>query len=349
LVPMQGIVLVEKDVNNDVLAVWSFPSADADTKQVIRSRSGLLEDSLQPMTDAPFRFSKFHLHWMYQHSFPVRSAKNNKLVAACIAVTSATFNPAKYSALLACLVAEYQPEGDCSPLPLLSAYLSVLTTGSLKAGANHAGFEEKAHDDRRALLSPVKETFELFGADTILIWTAMLLKKRVFVYANKVSELLPVIRSFPLIGAWHRLDWDILRPLVTLLDVELDDLRAAGVFVAGFTDPSAANRKELHDLFVDISAKSVQVPEHAKAAFTLTKFHNDLIQAFLASLSDNDQAIIKLIATKTKELVSNVASLKTSHPDGSYITLEELEQKKLPLNMDRFLFNVALAERMTRS
>ncbi len=98
----------------------------------------------------------------------------------------------------------------------------------------------------------------------------MLLKKRIFVFAPRVAELMAIVRTFPLLviamslfaswinaqflliqGAWHRLDWDILRPFVTLDAVELEDLRAAGVYVAGITDPSASSKKDLFDLYVD--------------------------------------------------------------------------------------------------
>jgi hypothetical protein len=39
------------------------------------------------------------------------------------------------------------------------------------------------------------ELFQLFGVDTMLIWNAILLKKRVFVYSDKVADLLALVRS----------------------------------------------------------------------------------------------------------------------------------------------------------
>ena len=49
------------------------------------------------------------------------------------------------------------------------------------------------------------------------------------------------------------------------------------------------------------------------------------------------------IALKTKELVGNISSLRRKREDGVYVTLEDIQQKKLPQNMDKFLFKVAIA------
>jgi hypothetical protein len=41
--------------------------------------------------------------------------------------------------------------------------------------------------------------------------------------------------------------------------------------------------------------------------------------------------------------------LKVEQEDGTYITLEGLQQRKLPPHMDRFLYNVAAAEGLTKA
>lgn len=38
---------------------------------------------------------------------------------------------------------------------------------------------------------------------------------------DSLGDLLPVIRSFPLFGSWHRMDWSVLRPFMTLSAAEL--------------------------------------------------------------------------------------------------------------------------------
>jgi hypothetical protein len=90
----------------------------------------------------------------------------------------------------------------------------------------------------------------MFGESIILLWNAMMLKKRVVVVCSKLNLLLRCIRSIPLF-VWHRQAWDTMRPFVTLNDSELLDLKNAGVYVAGFVDQEIKDREELYDLLVD--------------------------------------------------------------------------------------------------
>jgi len=49
----------------------------------------------------------------------------------------------------------------------------------------------------------------------------------------------------------------------------------------------------------------------------MTKFHKQTGEAFVAAAAEGtDQQIIKAIATKTQELITNLESLKTEHEDG---------------------------------
>jgi hypothetical protein len=57
-----------------------------------------------------------------------------------------------------------------------------------------------------------------FGAETVLIWSALMMKKRVVVYSEKLSVLLCAIRALPLF-VFHRANWNLLRPYVTVNDV----------------------------------------------------------------------------------------------------------------------------------
>jgi len=86
--------------------------------------------------------------------------------------------------------------------------------------------------------------------EAILIFQAMILKKRIIVYCSKLDQLLETIRCLPLF-AWHSKNWAILRPFVTPTDAELEELVSAGIYVAGFTDRVVENREDLYDLFID--------------------------------------------------------------------------------------------------
>lgn len=97
----------------------------------------------------------------------------------------------------------------------------------------------------------------------------MLLRKRIFVYSPKVSDLMSLIRVFPLLGAWHRQDFSILRPLVRLSEYELQDLSSAGVYVAGFTDSAAVNKQDMYDVYIDVPARTFTYAEQAKSKWQL--------------------------------------------------------------------------------
>ena len=50
---------------------------------------------------------------------------------------------------------------------------------------------------------------------------------------------------------WHRMDWNLLRPIVNMEEDELLDLKDAGSYVAGFTDPAIKLNEQYYDLLVD--------------------------------------------------------------------------------------------------
>lgn len=69
-----------------------------------------------------------------------------------------------------------------------------------------------------------KDIIKLFDEQTIHIWSAILMKKRVAVYSDRLPHVLRVIRALPLF-AFHRQDWDVLRPYVVCfhLDWRVED------------------------------------------------------------------------------------------------------------------------------
>jgi len=326
---LKAVAVIEKDINND-LFTWCFPSLD-EHEQVIKVRSGLMDRDWNPK----FRFAKLNDVWHYMQSATLQLGPKNKYCTGfCVVILSTTYHPQKYEAMVKLLAKMYLESQ--STMPIMQAYLSIFTSG--KVSTTLGDFED-AKFNQRVFISPVKKIFELFGVEFIVIWNAVLLRQRIFVYSDKLDEVLGLIKALPLIGAWHRQDWDILRPFVTLSEIELKDLRDAGVYIAGFTDASCVQKKDYYDLYVDVPARSLTIADHAKDAFRLTKFHKTTAEQLVALAAEQpDKEIITGVAKKTNELRKKIETL------GDDLTLEKLAEMKLPPNMDRFLYNVAKAE-----
>jgi len=179
-----------------------------------------------------------------------------------------------------------------------------------------------------------------FGADSVVIWSAMIMKKRVAVFGDNIVRVLQTVRTLPVM-VWHRQSWEQMRPFVTLSKAELEDLKNAGVFVAGFTsDPMSQGA--LFDVLVNLNDNSVNVMDHAKDDFISTSFHKEMASFLVNTVNQDlgDQGVIKELVSRTKTLLSKLQSLGT---DGK-VTLQALKDANLPPHMDRFFYQIALAE-----
>eukprot|EP00002_Diphylleia_rotans_P009115 TRINITY_DN1912_c0_g1_i1.p1 TRINITY_DN1912_c0_g1~~TRINITY_DN1912_c0_g1_i1.p1 ORF type:complete len:346 (-),score=85.37 TRINITY_DN1912_c0_g1_i1:135-1172(-) len=332
---LQSIALIEKDTNSDVIVSWSFPSSTATLDVVLKDRSFLTREVVELQTS----FSRFGQHW---HHFHVETVQSNeklpRVTAFAVVLLSKSYDPEKYFALAKMLAAVYQNTGDTKKL--LELYLKAYTTGVADGGAL-GKFAFADHDPRKALFGgSIKALVSVLNVESILLWVGMMLKKRIVVFADRLDQLLPLVRAFPLL-VWHRQNWDLLRPYVSINELQLQDLQTAGAYVAGFTDSRIKNYTDFYDVYVDIPAQSVTVAEHAKTDFVLGSFHKDLAATLISAASDQtDQAIVKILAQKTRELLTNLQALG----GGESITKEVLQQKKLGAAMERFLFNVASQE-----
>ena len=74
---------------------------------------------------------------------------------------------------------------------VVESFLSVFTRGVCR-NPNGDQFQVKSFDVRKAYIaSPIKDVINMFGVETILIYTALLLKKRVAVFH---PDLLPLLK-----------------------------------------------------------------------------------------------------------------------------------------------------------
>lgn len=349
LISLSAAGLIERDTNSDILWTWSYPSVSEQQRQLI-DRKLCLDSDNSPLV--PFVYWQNNRQWYYVHSQDVsQSPALPKVVRFSLVLITKDFNPEKYETLSGILCQIYQATGN--PAKLLEQYLSVLTKGSCQSEDNGT-FLVQEFDEKRAYAGgSIKELISLLGIESILIFTGMVLKKKIVVYANDVSLLLRCIRSIPAL-VWHRQNWSQLYPYMHLSDDELQDLKSTSSYVAGFTDAAVEGKTELYDIFVNLVTGDIGVSPQAKEAFAMSKLHKDIAQLMVqCSQDDNvsEQATIKEISSKTSELINNLKSLAVPAEEGgeAQITLELLQQRKMQPSTENFLFNLAVAEGLVQN
>lgn len=309
------------------------------------------------------------------------NVNKTKVRQVCVFIQSSAYNPEKYETLLKnyFIPLYFLSSPIPSPIPILNAWLQLFTSGRLeltkvidqftasnpnatiqpdrkKALTSTKAFVDSEFDNRRALIAPVKRLLELFGAEAVHIWTAVLLKKRIFVYSPKLSELLSVVRAIPLIGAWHRQNLDLLRPFCRATESELADLSSNGIYIAGFTDSNVLlSHKHMWDLSIDLSTKALNVHDNARNDFTLSSGHRKTIIPLFAHIlanNETEQNSLKLIAQETKNFIENIVQLKEGSQALNENGLNEenirAQQPKIQNELLSFILNVARAEGMIK-
>uniref|UniRef100_A0A1A7XZK1 Family with sequence similarity 45, member A n=1 Tax=Iconisemion striatum TaxID=60296 RepID=A0A1A7XZK1_9TELE len=342
---MLSVGLIEKDVNKDALWVWCYPSVSPELRQVLLSKSCLTQDGCDFHT---FVFGQFRRSWYYITTVEVQEPTAlTKVTDFSVALTAKDFNPEKYAALNKVLCRMYLKHG--SPVKMMEAYITVLTKGICQSDEN-GSFLIKDYDVRKAYLAgSVKDVVSQFGVETIILYTALMLKRRIVVYHPRIEALLEFTRVLPAL-TWHRKDWSVLHPYVHLTHAELEDLKKCPGYVAGFVDAEVSNRSDLFDVFVNLPDRVITVSQSAKEAMAMGKLHKDIAQLIVQSAEDPDRSdgqVIKDISVKTKEVLNNLAAL-ADECDDSKITLEALKQHHFPPATENFLFHLAAVEQLLR-
>ena len=138
-------------------------------------------------------WTRFQANWVYVLPFAVGGANAAlpQVAAFAIVLQSKQFDPEKHAAICSEMAKAYASAG--TPLKVLEGYLSIMTLSSF------GGFSENrfAVEDAKRGAAPIGWLIELFGVEVVLLWTALLLKKRVVVYSNKLTELQRCLRVLP--------------------------------------------------------------------------------------------------------------------------------------------------------
>ena len=137
------------------------------------------------------------------------------------------------------------------------------------------------------LMIMLTANYRMLGMEAVLLWNAVLLKKRILVVSEgsgnqNMMKLLNTVRSLPQL-AYHRQDWGILRPLVSssgeMDSLHIDDLASCGVFIAGTVDPTlATSHSSLFDVIFSLSDHRVTISDDAKSSMRMGSTHRELAQ-----------------------------------------------------------------------
>ncbi|GFT32289.1 DENN domain-containing protein 10 [Nephila pilipes] len=343
--------IIEKDINNDVLWTWSYPSISTEYKTLIINKCGLGNGLGLSHGHHLVSFCYYHHQqsWFYLHLTDVFELPTLlKVKQSVLVLQTRDFNPEKYENLSRILSKTYSKTGN--PASMLQLYLSVLVKGTCSAEDNGT-FMIKQFDKVTAFSCvPAKDVVKIFGLETILIYTALLLKKRIVVYHHRLDSLLWFVRALPAF-MWHRQDWNIIYPYMQLTNIEISELLSLQTYVAGFRDAAVEGRTELYDVFVNLPAIEITVAAHAKEMFAMTKTHKE-IAVFMTRQAENtdlnDNLFIKEVANKTNELLRSLRNLAVRNEHGKEgIKLTELKENKFAPALENFLWNLAAAEGYT--
>ncbi|XP_068955170.1 DENN domain-containing protein 10 isoform X2 [Petaurus breviceps papuanus] len=309
---MLGVGLIEKDTNGDTLWVWCYPSTTAELRDVLLRKCCLTDENQQLHT---FVYGQYKRSWFYVTTTEVPdSSVLQKVTHFAIVLTAKDFNPEKYAAFTRILCRMYLKHG--SPVKMMESYIAVLTKGICQSEEN-GSFLSKDFDVRKAYLAgSIKDVVSQFGMETVILYTALMLKKRIVVYHPRIEAVQEFTRTLPAL-VWHRQDWSILHSYVHLNTDELEALKIC------------------------------------TEAMTMGKLHKDIGQLIVQSAEDpekSDSQVIKDISLKTREILANLASFAEVSDDGEKpkLSFEMLKQKRFPPATENFLCHLAAAEQMLK-
>ncbi|XP_046689010.1 putative DENN domain-containing protein 10 B [Homalodisca vitripennis] len=333
--------IIEKDCNNDILWAWTYPSIrDIQKTLILRKCSFDLAH--------PFLYGRYRNEWFYISCTEVfesdclRGVKQFALV-----VWSRDFNPEKYETLCRILSKTYCKTGN--PAMLLKLFLSVITRGACTTEENGTYFTkdfERSSIQNNATM--IRDLIKLFGLQTIVIYTALLLKKRLVVYHHSLPHLLKWVHTFPALMA-HRPEAELLHPWLDLCPDEVDQLVSSQSYIVGCSDSRILSRVDLFDVLVNLPAQEITIAPHAKESLSMTKAHKE-IALFLVQLAEREDLaesqIVSEVADKTQELLAHIRSLTAGESSGDKktVTVESIRLKKFSPAVENFLLQLALAE-----
>uniref|UniRef100_A0A2K6DAM3 UDENN domain-containing protein n=1 Tax=Macaca nemestrina TaxID=9545 RepID=A0A2K6DAM3_MACNE len=311
---MLRVGLIQKDTNGEILWMWCYPSTTATLRNLLLRKCCLTDEN---KLLHPFK-------WFYITTIELpESSILKKVTHFSVVLTNRDFNPVKYAAFTRILCRMYLKHG--SPVKMMESYIAVLIKGMCQSEENGL-FLSKDFDVRKAYLAgSIRDIVSQFGMETILLHTALMLKKRIVVYHPKIEAVQEFTRTLP------ALDWTILHSYVHLNADELEALQMCTGYIAGFVNLEESNRPDLYDVLVNLAESEITIAPLAKEAMAMAKLHKEMGQLIVQSAEDPEKSD-KVSADGEKRVLN----------------LEALKQKRFPPATENFLYHLAAAEQMLK-
>ncbi|EFA10011.2 DENN domain-containing protein 10 [Tribolium castaneum] len=319
--------IVENENRKNFLS-WTYPTITVDHEKYI------LSNCFARGVQNEYFCGRVQNNWIYISQFV-----SSKTFAIVIAAKE--FEPNKYRQLCDILGKKYAKSQN--PVDLVTLYLNLFTSGSCSLQENGASFV--CNFKNYESVANLKEFIASFDLEIILLYSAILLKRRILLFDNNMelllSELLAISNLVPL-----RKVADYLYPVIE----SSNKLKGLSFYVAGTTNSDLIRDEHLYDLFVNLRTREITVSPKAEEIMAMTKTHKD-IATFLVKLSASDlpeTQVKQQILQKTKELLSLLKSLASVTTDNhvKMVTMNDLRAKKYHPNLENFLFNLAVSENM---
>jgi hypothetical protein len=202
-----------------------------------------------------------------------------------------------------------------------------------------------------AEVSLLKELIRDIGMEVVILWNAVMLKKRILVVDEDVKKILDVTRTLPQLAS-HRSDWSILRPLVLDDSSQVEDLETSGVYIAGATSNAAASllgRGDLFDVILSLADHRVTVSNAATATMKMCSIHKDLANAMKDAVASeiSTKELNTLVSSKTKTILSNLKSLAVEDEHGKHkISDAAIQESSKNEATQQWLRRLAIAENL---
>lgn len=328
------LLLEHGDFQEDTLAVWTFPSASPQIQHLACIRCAQSKDMI------PFLYFKYKSEWVYCLTMPTSFPSVPS--ASCCLITK-NFNPEKWNAMLLVLFEQYSSSSNADPTKILEGYLSVVTTGNFSNAAGTVDISAFPDSDADKHTNVLKELCMMLGIEAVVLWNAVILKKRILVVAESLSELMPVIRTLPQL-ALHRKDkFSILRPIVSSdQEMHMEDLASAGVWIAGTLDLSFAAQSTNYDVLLNLSESRVIITSHALGDMKMCSAHREIASMMteMAEGASSSAEIAAAISNRTLEIIGQLREMSGAEK----LSESAINSKVSNATMQHWLLKLASAE-----